>query len=190
MIYRLLFQLIWLAWMVYWWAVSGDVKSNVYKESGRSKLLHLIPLAIAALLLAIPNGVVQWLNIPLLPSRHWKSWFWTGVFITVLGLLFTVWARQYLGRNWSGIITIKQNHELITRGPYSLVRHPIYSGVLLAFTGTAIARGDLQGLLAVIITLGTLLRKLYMEERGLRKQFGDQFLTYAKHTRALIPFIL
>jgi protein-S-isoprenylcysteine O-methyltransferase Ste14 len=190
LIYQFSYQFIWLTWVFYWWVVSRDVKSNLYKESSRSRLLHLIPLAVAFLLLGLPHGVIRWFNIPILPAHYWKLWFWMGAFITVSGLLFTVWARQYLGRNWSGAIAIKQNHQLITRGPYSLVRHPMYSGLLLAFTGTAISRGDLQGSLAIIMAFGTLLRKLHIEEVCLQKQFGDRFLKYAKHSKALIPFIL
>lgn len=190
LIYQFSFQLIWLTWVFYWWVASRDVKPNEYKESNRSRLLHLILLAVAFLLLGLPHGVIRWFNISILPAHYWKLWFWTGALITILGLLFTVWSRQYLGRNWSGVITIKHNHQLITEGPYSLVRHPMYSGLLLAFTGTAIGRGDLQGFLAIIIAFGTLLRKLHIEEVCLRKQFGDRFLTYIKQVKALIPFIL
>lgn len=64
--------------------------------------------------------------------------FWSGAVLTAAGLLFTVWARQHIGRNWSAIVTIKQEHELPTTGPYALVRHPIYTGLLLALAGSAL----------------------------------------------------
>jgi protein-S-isoprenylcysteine O-methyltransferase Ste14 len=108
----------------------------------------------------------------------------------VLGLLFTVWARIVLGRNWSGIVTVKQDHELVTAGPYRWVRHPIYTGLLIAFAGSAIARGEWRGVLAVVIVLAGLWRKLKLEERWMIETFGDAYLRYRAKVRALIPFVL
>ncbi len=76
-------------------------------------------------------------------------WLWIGTALVAAGLGFAVAARAYLGRNWSGTVTLKQGHELIRTGPYRLVRHPIYTGMLLAFVGTAMARGRVRGLVAL-----------------------------------------
>jgi protein-S-isoprenylcysteine O-methyltransferase Ste14 len=110
--------------------------------------------------------------------------------LTLAGLLFTVWARTHLGRNWSGLVTIKQDHELITSGPYSTVRHPIYTGLLLAFVGSALARSELRGILAVVLVFWALWRKSRIEERWMRDQFGDAYREYSSHVAALIPFVL
>ena len=123
-----------------------------------------------------------------LPLADWAVW--AGAVLTLGGLLFTVWARVHLGRNWSGIITVKQGHELITSGPYRVVRHPIYSGLLLAFMGSALARAKWQGVLAVVLVVWALWRKLRIEERWMRKEFGSRYQEYARCVAALVPFFL
>jgi protein-S-isoprenylcysteine O-methyltransferase Ste14 len=135
----------WLSWMIYWWAASRNVKSTVRRESLPSRLLHIIPLAIAALLFCVQNVHVAFLGERFLPLAEWP--FWLGLLLTAGGLLFTVWARLHLGKNWSGTVTIKKGHELITTVPYALFRHPIYTGLLLAFLGSALALGEWRGVM-------------------------------------------
>ena len=101
-----------------------------------------------------------------------------------------MWARVHLGRNWSGIVTVKEGHELITGGPYAIVRHPIYTGLLLAFIGSALARGEWRGVLAVAVVLAALWRKLGLEERWMREQFGSAYQAYSQRVAALVPFLL
>jgi protein-S-isoprenylcysteine O-methyltransferase Ste14 len=96
----------------------------------------------------------------------------------------------HLGRNWSGAVTIKDGHELVTSGPYALVRHPIYTGLLLAFLGSAVALGDWRGALAFALAAGALWRKLRLEERWMREQFGDAYQAYSQRVAALVPFVL
>jgi protein-S-isoprenylcysteine O-methyltransferase Ste14 len=123
-----------------------------------------------------------------LPMAAWP--FWVGAAVTAAGLLFAVWARRHIGRNWSGIVTLKKDHELVTSGPYALVRHPIYTGLVLAFAGSAVARAEWRGVLAVVIVLWALWRKLRVEERWMREQFGDAYEAYRRRVSALIPFVL
>ncbi len=99
-------------------------------------------------------------------------------------------ARIFLGRNWSAVVTIKQDHEIIRRGPYALVRHPMYSGFLLAMLGTAVAMGEVRGLLAIGLAFLGLWLKLRTEESFLVEQFGVQYVQYRQETKALIPFVL
>ena len=118
----------------------------------------------------------------------WAPWsFWAATLIIAIGLLFAVWARIHLGRNWSGSVTIKQEHELITSGPYAIVRHPIYTGLLLALIGTAMARAEWRGLLAVLIATAALWRKFRVEERWMTEQFGQQYKAYGARVPALVP---
>ena len=105
------------------------------------------------------------------------------------GIAFAVWARQYLGRNWSGTVTVKQDHELIRTGPYRLVRHPIYTGLLLAILGTAVAFGEWRGLLAFALLTGSLLLKLRVEERFMSESFPEPYARYRAEVPALIPCI-
>jgi protein-S-isoprenylcysteine O-methyltransferase Ste14 len=115
--------------------------------------------------------------------------YWLGVTLIVAGLAFSVWARRHLGRNWSGTVQVKQDHQLICTGPYRFVRHPIYTGILLAFLGTAIVDGPWWGILAVVVGFGSFWRKLTLEERFMRETFGSAYEEYRARTAALIPYL-
>jgi protein-S-isoprenylcysteine O-methyltransferase Ste14 len=112
-----------------------------------------------------------------------------GVATTVAGLFVTIWARVTLGRNWSGSITFKQDHELVERGPYRFVRHPIYTGLLLMALGTAVVRGNPDSFLGVVVFLVAHIWKLRREEELLQRHFPDSYPAYRDRTRALIPFL-
>jgi len=186
--YRFLFPVMWLSWAGYWWLVSSNVKASSRREPVLSRLLHVVPLIVAILLLWIPSVPLPWLNTRFVDWAEWE--FWVGAALAAAGLLFTVWARVHLGRNWSGIVTVKQDHELVASGPYAIVRHPIYTGLLLAFVGSALARGEWRGAVAVLIVLWALWRKLRLEERWMREQFGAQYQAYSQRVAALVPFLL
>jgi protein-S-isoprenylcysteine O-methyltransferase Ste14 len=183
-----LFPAMWLSWMVYWWVSSRNVKATARHESMVSRLLHIVPLLLAAFLLWANHVPIPILKVRFTPLAAWP--FWVGAALTAAGLVFTVWARLHLGRNWSGTVTIKEGHELITSGPYALVRHPIYTGLLIAFAGSALARGELRGILAVALVFLSFWRKLRMEERWMREQFGEAYEGYSRRVSALVPFIL
>jgi protein-S-isoprenylcysteine O-methyltransferase Ste14 len=186
--YRYLFPAMWLSWAVYWWISSRHVKSAVRRESLASRLSHIGPLIFAAILLSVPNVPVRFLGERFLPPGTWT--FGVAAALTACGLLITVWARRYLGANWSATVTIKEGHELIVGGPYALVRHPIYTGLLLALVGSGMAIGEWRGVLAVALAAAALWRKLRLEERWMRQQFGDAYLAYCRRVAALIPFVL
>ena len=186
LVYRLLFPSMWLSWAVYWVWASRHAKPSERRESIGSRLLHVLPLLLAVGLLWSKRIPVALLNERLFPWAPWE--FWIAALITAAGLLFTVWARVYLGRNWSGVVTIKQGHELIDTGPYALVRHPIYTGLLVAFIGSAVALGEWRGLLAVLIAWAALWRKLRLEERWMTERFGEQYVAYCQRVPTLVPF--
>jgi protein-S-isoprenylcysteine O-methyltransferase Ste14 len=188
LLYHNLLTAMWLGWAAYWWVLSRNVKTTVRHEPLGSRLLHIVPLVLAALLLWLPRIPLPLLGERFLPLAAWP--FWLGAVLTAVGLLFAVWARAHIGRNWSGTVTVKEGHELITTGPYALVRHPIYSGLLLAVAGSALARGEWRGVLAVLIALWALWRKLQLEERWMREQFGEAYQAYSRRVAALVPFIL
>ena len=187
LVYGYFFAVIWLGWAAFWWLASRRVSATARREPRWSRLLHVLPLSLVIVLLGVPA-----LRIPVLDERYLAvaAWpFWTGVALTAAGLLFTVWARLHIGMNWSGIVTIKEGHELITSGPYAFVRHPIYAGVLLALAGSALANGQWRGILALVIAFGALWRKLRLEERWMQEQFGEAYRAYSRRTPALIPFL-
>ena len=183
--HRYLFTGLWFCWAAYWLATAFGTKTTVRHESLWSRVTHIGPLFVAFLLLSLPRVPNPLLEQRFLPRS--AGWFWLGAAMTAAGLLFTVWARVHLGRNWSGTVTIKEQHELITSGPYSLVRHPIYTGLLLAFTGSAVAFGEWRGLVAMLIAVPALWWKLSLEESWLQQEFGEVYAAYRRRVAALIP---
>jgi protein-S-isoprenylcysteine O-methyltransferase Ste14 len=106
---------------------------------------------------------------------------------TAAGVAFAIWARTILADNWSADVSIRTGHELISRGPYKSIRHPIYTGMLLALAGSALARGELRGLLAVAIALTAFYFKARKEERWLQQEFGASFDEHARRTGMFLP---
>ncbi len=187
LIHRWLFPALWIAWAFYWWLTSVDVKAAARREPFLSRVAHLGPMLVGAALLWMPRTGVAALDARFLPATPWN--FGAGAALTLAGLAFAVWARRHIGRNWSAIVTLKQDHELVTSGPYALVRHPIYTGLLAAYLGAAIALGQWRGLLGVAIVYLALLRKYRLEERWMRERFGLAYDAYRARVRALVPFL-
>ncbi|HUN71924.1 MAG TPA: isoprenylcysteine carboxylmethyltransferase family protein [Steroidobacteraceae bacterium] len=185
--YEIFFYGIWLLWSVLWVVLARNVKATAHRQATLPRLLNTGLLVTAALVLAAPRLPVPGLDVHLLPVSQWKLWAAVGAALTLLGLLFTVWARIYLGRNWSGVAAVKADHELITGGPYRWVRHPIYSGLALAFVGMAIAGGQWRGVLSIALALIAIVHRIFVEERFMREQFGVAYDAYAQQVRALVP---
>ena len=188
LIHNYLFPAMWLSYLAYWWAMSTNVKETKRRESVPPRLARLVSIACAVALLWLPSVPLPFLNERFLPLG--ELCFWSGAAVTTGGLLFSVWARRHLGENWSLAVTVTEGHELITSGPYALVRHPIYTGLLLAFIGCAVARGEWRGLLAVAVVFGALWRKLRLEEKWMRVQFGESYEAYSRQVAALVPYII
>jgi protein-S-isoprenylcysteine O-methyltransferase Ste14 len=184
--YRQLMLWLWLAWFVYWVASALSVKSTRRRESLGSRLSHVVPLLTGVALILWPRVAWQWLSLRLLPPGPLQVAL--GLVLLALGLAFTVWARVYLGRNWSGMVTVKEGHELIRSGPYAYVRHPIYTGLLVALLGSAVTCGELRALIGLGIVAGAFIRKLRIEERFMRELFPQQYQRYCAEVPALIPF--
>jgi protein-S-isoprenylcysteine O-methyltransferase Ste14 len=111
-----------------------------------------------------------------------------GLFLFGLGLGFAIWARIHVGRNWGRPMTQKEDPELVTSGPYRLVRHPIYSGVLVALVGTAVAL-NWAWLTAVVLAGAYFVYSARVEERYLTEQFPDDYPAYKRSTKMLVPFV-
>jgi protein-S-isoprenylcysteine O-methyltransferase Ste14 len=184
---RHLIGLMWLLWALYWAACSFSAKPVRARESLGSRLAFVIPMVIVALLLLLGHAGPPWLVVHVIPGG-WTR-FWIAVALVAIGILFAVWARAVLGGNWSGTVTVKEGHELIERGPYRRVRHPIYTGLLLSVLGTGLAAGRVYGLLAFLIALIALLRKLRIEERFMSQEFGERYAVYRQRSWALLPWI-
>jgi len=187
LIYNYLLAAMWLAYMVYWWAIPFKVKATKRHEAAAPRIVRLILLLCAMVLLGLPHFPVAALSRRFLPAGTWT--FWSGATLTACGLLFSLWARHHLGQNWSVAVTVKEGHELITSGPYALVRHPLYAGLLLALFGCALAVGEWRGLLAVALVFIALWRKLRLEEKWMREQFGESYEAYSRKVAALVPYV-
>src|SRR5262249_54642614 len=137
------------------------------------------------LLLTRPEARSGWLGIPVLPYTPTVSWI--GVGLATAGIAMCFWARWHLGANWSGTVTLKEGHELIRSGPYRLIRHPIYTGILLALVGTAVEIGRVCGFLAVVLAAASFFVKARREESFLAEEFGETFRAHAQHTGMFLP---
>ncbi|WP_322048843.1 isoprenylcysteine carboxylmethyltransferase family protein [Paraburkholderia sp. J67] len=176
----------WLLWLAYWIATAQAVKTTARKEARGTRTWQSIPLIAGGAFVILPDPTLA----SLLPD--WSQLGvaqWAGFAIVLAGLLFSVWARVHLGTNWSVSVTLKEGHELIRSGPYALVRHPIYTGCLLALVGSAVIGGTWRGVLGVALIFASLAFKVRVEESWLTGHFGDAYARYRREVAALIPGI-
>jgi len=150
-----------------------------------SRLLYGVPVVLAFYLVFNHNLNLGWLDARLFPQNIFLNI--SAITLTALGIAFAIWARFYLGQNWSSAVSVKVGHELIRTGPYAWVRHPISSGIILGMIGTALARPDPRGLIAIILLCLAFSIKFRMEEQFMRKTFGAEYEDYSDSTGALIP---
>jgi protein-S-isoprenylcysteine O-methyltransferase Ste14 len=186
--YESFFPVVWILFLLYWQIKAVHTKTTQRLEPVGSRVLRVFIFVIAIVMLSTTRIPLPWLYLQLWPDGLLP--FWLGAAVTIAGLLFAVWAREHLGSNWSRSVTIKQGHELITTGPYAVVRHPIYTGILGGFLGTAIALSQVRGLIVLVLIFFVFWIKLRMEEEWMRAQFGEVYSTYAHRTAALVPYLL
>ena len=176
----------WLLLTAIWVVGAISSKRAIRHEGAGARIVHESILALAFLLLFAPRlGPLSIRWIPDTPTTNFL-----GLTLTAAGLAFAIGARFTLGRNWSGTVTIKEDHRLIRRGPYRIVRHPIYSGVLLAMIGTAIGYGRVACLISVPVAFLALWTKSRTEEQFMIEQFGAQYIEYQREVKAIVPALL
>jgi protein-S-isoprenylcysteine O-methyltransferase Ste14 len=178
----------WILFAVIWLIAAFWTKRSVYRESRWQRLGYVMPILLGAYLVFRGQRLSEPLNLRVIPRIDALAWI--GVVLCVAGLVVCIWARFTLGRNWSGIVTFKGGHELVTRGPYALVRHPIYTGLLTMFASTVIVLGHLAGIIAMPLVFVSIWIKLRHEERLMLEKFPDQYAAYQHRVKRLIPFIL
>jgi protein-S-isoprenylcysteine O-methyltransferase Ste14 len=178
-------SILWIVWLTFWMAAAIGVKRTRTEEPAGARIAYLIPIILAAMLLFSRAFRVGPLTQRFLPQIAWLEW--AGIALTALGVAFTFWARVHIGRNWSGRVVIKEQHELIRSGPYASVRHPIYTGLLLALAGTALTIGELRAVIAFTLAALHFMQKAKREEGFMSQEFGDEYARYCTETGMLIP---
>jgi protein-S-isoprenylcysteine O-methyltransferase Ste14 len=175
----------WFVWVVWWVAMAFFSKSTKRRETVAQRIEHLVPALLGFLFVFQEGFGGTFLARRIFPDS--AALMLVSVVMTILGLLFAVWARLTLGANWSGTVTIKRNHQLIRRGPYRWIRHPIYTGMLAALLATAVAQGLLSGLIGFAFLYLALYRKARREESFLSREFGEGFAEHRQRTGMFLP---
>jgi protein-S-isoprenylcysteine O-methyltransferase Ste14 len=176
---------VWLAWIIYWFGSAWGTRRTVRREPFVQRLSTIVVMVLAVGLLGLVDERFGFLGQRFVPDS--ESVRRVGLVLTLAGLAFTVWARIHLGQFWSARVGLKEDHELIQSGPYAWVRHPIYSGILVAVIGSAVVAGDYRALLAVVLVWVGLSLKARREEKLLSEHFGEAFVQYRQRTGALVP---
>lgn len=180
----------WAIWVILWLLMAFFSKAVKRRETTRQRLQHMIPALLGFLLIFRTNFGRQDFGVPGLSRKIFPDnpeLMLACVIATIAGLLFAVWARLALGSNWSGTVTIKANHQLIRRGPYRFIRHPIYTGMLAALLAAAITQRMVTGLLGFAVVTVALYLKARREESFLSQEFGDAFVEHRQHTGMFLP---
>ena len=181
---------LWIAFIVFWRVMSYFVKLPREKAPIAERIDYNVPLVLGFALLVMSFGSWAWqpLTASILP--HTKLLEFIGFMVTLAGLLIAIWARAVLGANWNHSIAVLERQRLVTHGPYAVMRHPIYTGFLLMFLGTAAAIGTVGGAIGFLLLLSSCWVKLLSEERMMMKRFPGAYEEYAKRVKRLIPFFL
>lgn len=176
---RWLWDLLLLVWVVLWFGMKRAKKLETPWEMAQ----HAVPVILGFWLMY--ENSWKGLNARLLPET--PAVLWVGLALTAVGVGLAIWARLTLGANWSGVVTVKKDHELIRKGLYRWIRHPIYTGILTSFIGTAMIMDHIRGWLGFLIVWATFYFKARREESFLRQEFAGGFEEHAKRTGMFLP---
>ncbi len=177
-----------IPWYVFaaYWAISGlRVKRTRTAEPFTSRLATIVPMVLVFELLFSNSMSVGRLRLRFLPEQNWLAW--GGIALTSVGVAIAIWARYRIGQYWSARVTLKEGHRVIRSGPYAWVRHPIYTGMLLAAMGTAVVIGEWRGVLAAVVMWAAHSLKALREEKLLTTALGEEYVSYRRSTGFLFP---
>jgi protein-S-isoprenylcysteine O-methyltransferase Ste14 len=184
---RLATALLWFVLAIVWIVSAFRTKRTIQSQASSAQIFYTILLIVGGCLIFVPQFGIPWLDCPLFPVTAPIAL--ACFFIVLIGVAFTLWARLMLGRNWSNNVTVKEDHTLMRTGPYSIARHPIYSGILLGMLGSALQRGEIRCLIGVLFFFLSYWLKSRAEERFMVQTFGDQYVQYRHKVKAIVPFI-
>lgn len=181
----------WLSLAIYWTVSAFGVKRDVRKSGSyaQSVILRLLFIAVLVWLfnqrafVPVMKQIAEFTDHPSLPLQIF------GALLTICGAAFAIWARVHIGRNWSAVPALKDQHELVTSGPYRIVRNPIYTGILFGLLGSALAGGLVYWIIFVVCLVAFVYR-VFAEDKLMRQQFPESYPAYRRKTKALIPFVV
>jgi protein-S-isoprenylcysteine O-methyltransferase Ste14 len=178
--------LCWAVFVVFWGVTALNVKRTIERRGG---LLRIAVGAVVVLGVALlQTRYAIFVDRPVLPRTLPVGMVADA--LAIAGAAVLLWARTILGRNWSAAVTLKENHELIQRGPYAYVRHPIYSGMLLLGLATAIYYGTVGGFVLLALCCIGFAFKVRQEEQLMTEHFPDRYAAYKTQVKAIVPFVL
>ena len=178
---------LWLALTIVWVVGMFTTRRTVRRQTSSSRVWQSGIVLLGFWLLFGPGPGIRGIDATAFAVTTTTAL--AGLATTLAGVAFAIWARVTLGANWSGVITVKEGHTLIRRGPYSIVRHPIYTGILTAAAGTALTHGSVRALLAPPVVAFGFWLKTVTEEQFMAAEFGEAYMRYQRDVRALIPFL-
>jgi protein-S-isoprenylcysteine O-methyltransferase Ste14 len=184
---RLSATFLWMGLAVVWVVSALRTKRTIQTQSSSSRFLYTAILVVGVYLIFTRQTGILWLDRQLFLVTTPVAL--AGLVAVLVGVVFSIWARIMLGRNWSNFVTVKEDHTLVRSGPYRIVRHPIYSGILLGMLGSALQRGEMRSFVGVLICGLSFWLKTRGEEQFMVQRFGDEYLQYCRKVKALAPFI-
>ncbi len=184
-IFRLLLTFPWIVFVVYWLVSAIKTRATREKESFVSRYAVLFIEVVGFVLIFSHRAGIGFLGDRVVPRNLLGPI--VGTVLTWMGIGLAIWARYHLAEYWSARVTIKEGHQLIRTGPYSRLRHPIYSGLVLAALGAALVIDRWRCVFGFCLVVIGYCFKAKTEETMLTQQFGDAFREHQKHTGFLIP---
>jgi len=175
----------WAAVGVVWLIGAISLKRTVRTQPLGTRLFHVALMALGAGFMASRRFDFGWLQVRFIPLTG--AFPAAGAALAIAGCAFAIWARITLGSNWSGRATVKAGHELITRGPYALARHPIYTGLIAAILGSVLVIGQWRAITGAAIIVFAFLVKISQEERLMMQTFPEAYPLYRQRVKALLP---
>jgi protein-S-isoprenylcysteine O-methyltransferase Ste14 len=179
--------LCWCIYLAYWLFTACSVKRTAERQN---------PVWLGVRIAVVLVAILLFRNVgPLSPYTSQVLWSYTptvgmiATLVSLAGLTVMLWARTILGRNWSGAVTFKEQHELVEQGPYRYIRHPIYSGLLMLVLGVSILGGSAGGFAAFVVILLWFWFKAHQEERLLAKHFPEEYPRYRARVKGFVPLV-
>jgi protein-S-isoprenylcysteine O-methyltransferase Ste14 len=200
MIAQKLIGVCWILFIAYWSINAWSTKKTAERASVAALLWYRVLFIIGVLVslvparwsgldaLVVPHSLVTGLDALVVPPSLVTDGI--AVCVCILGLLGAIWARRTLAGNWSSEVVFKENHELVERGPYRWVRHPIYTSILLMVLGPVLTAGHIASFVGLLFMVSGLWIKLRQEEALMLRHFPAQYAAYRTRVKALIPFVL